>query len=186
MDANYSLNPQAIPKGRNTRAILFSLIALYSCYYSAGALNVNEYPTHTETINILFEDSSTVATNIEESYREYMLTRLSHFLNDLSMENWDGYGAYPIERQSYANAVMVVNNTPEDVLKLWNVFPSPNGTISLEFKAREVAAMSIGNSDFSYIARSKKTRKAVKNKLNFDLQAATDALVTMSKHLGYL
>lgn len=118
--------------------------------------------------------------------RDRMLSRLLYFLNDLNYENWSKYGAQPIDRRSYDNAVLIVNNTPEEVLRLWKVFPSPNGTISFEFREREIAAMSVGNTDVSFVARRKKDRSVVKAKMDFHLRSAIDALVTMSKHLGYL
>lgn len=142
-------------------------------------LSFREFFTKTEGFTISYETK--VSTE-----REYMLARLDRFINELNKENWDGYGAYPLERNSYDNAVQIIENTPEEVLKLWHIFPSPNGTISFEFKAREIAAMSVGNSDFSFVARRKTDHKVVRAKCEFDLHKATDALVVMCKHLGYL
>ncbi len=188
MDKNYSLIPAAMPKKVNAKALVFSIAALGSGFSSAGAVPSFDYQTPVETINILFEGAPDIESDSQKSHeiREYMLARLSHFFNNLNEEDWDEYGAYPIERQSYDNAVDVVNSTPAEVLELWNVFPSPNGTISFEFKAREVAAMSIGNRDFSYIARNKRSRKVVKDKRDFDARGAADALAMMNRHLGYL
>lgn len=188
MDECYSLIPRQIPQKLNAKNIAFTILALGSCFSASGEVTDVEYHAPAETINVIFERVTPAAGRPEKSHKErdYMLKRLSHFLNDLNEENWDEYGAYPIERRSYDNAVGVINNTPEEVLELWNVFPSPNGTISFEFKAREIAAMSIGNSEFSYIARNRRNREAVKDRLNFDINAASEALAIMSRHLGYL
>lgn len=61
-------------------------------------------------------------------------------------------GDYPLEEQSYKNALAVIECTPEDVLDKWNVFPSLNGTVSFEYKAKEIIAVSVGNTHFSFVA----------------------------------
>lgn len=181
--------PSRMPNKRKTKAKVFacSLLALTGCCGSTEACETNDH-TFYLPINILLDSS--LKSNYEQSEshpeRDHMLARLSEFLNQLNTENWDEYGAHPIERRSYDNAVLIVNNTPEEVLVLWHVFPSPNGTISFEFKEREIAAMSVGNTDFSYVARRRKDRKAVKGKMAFDWKAASEALSIMSKHLEYL
>lgn len=187
MEFNYSLIPSEMPKRINAK-IAFTIIALGSCFSSAEDILDPGYSVPAQSINVLFEDDSVNAIIREstQSVRSNMLVRLSHFFNTLNEENWDEYGAYPIERQSYENAISVVNNTSEEVLKLWNVFPSPNGTISFEFKAREIAAMSVGNKDFSFVARRRGDREVLKNKTRFVIKDAVRALEIMSKHLGYL
>lgn len=136
--------------------------------------------------DLLGNDVSAKISDESHPEKDHMLRRLSQFLVDLNSQNWNEYGACPIEREAYENAVLIINHTPEEVLKLWHVFPSPNGTISFEFRNREIAAMSVGNSDFSYVARRKQDRKAVKGKKSFDYNDAVEALRVMSIHLGYL
>jgi hypothetical protein len=116
--------------------------------------------------------------------KKAMLSRLKHFFTNLSDDGWNGYGARPIEHASYSNAVEIVRATPNSVLRLWNVFPSPNGTISFEFKERKIAAMSVGNDDFSYIAIDDEG-KSIQNQLNFNVGEATAALANMCTFLGY-
>jgi hypothetical protein len=114
-----------------------------------------------------------------------MLHQLDSFFRELSKKGWDGYNAAPIEKASYLNAREVVQETPDDVLQLWNVFPSPNGTISFEFKEKQIASMSVGNEAFSYVALSEKG-ESIMEKLDFNASKAADALKEMSKLLGYL
>lgn len=183
--------PSSLPKNKRkikTKALVYSVFSVLTFTGCCESPTVCETDVHNFDlpINSLLEQTNVSASEREShTERDHMLTRLSNFLENLDSENWDEYGAYPIELKSYENAVLIVKNTPEKVLKLWHVFPSPNGTISFEFKAREIAAMSVGNTDFSFVARRKDDRKAIKNKMAFDLNAATDALIDMSRHLGY-
>lgn len=77
--------------------------------------------------------------------------------------NWDGYGAYPLEVESAANAL--------ELMCLWNknvyeyideVYPNPNGTISISWvnKLNEKLCLEIGNKSMSYYVQmcSKETR----------------------------
>lgn len=77
--------------------------------------------------------------------------------------NWDGYGAYPLEVESAANAL--------ELMHLWNknvyecideVYPNPNGTISISWvnKLNEKLCLEIGNKSMSYYVEmcSKDTR----------------------------
>lgn len=118
------------------------------------------------------------------SEKEKMLGKLSNFLCKLNKEGWDGYNAFPIERDSYLNARKIVMDTPDSILRLWNVFPSPNGTISFEFKEREIAAMSVGNKDFSYVAM-KESGDSIMEQREFNIDKAVEALIAMSNLFGY-
>ncbi len=77
--------------------------------------------------------------------------------------NWDGYGAYPLEVESAANAL--------ELMYLWNknvyehideIYPNPNGTISINWvnKLNEKLCLEIGNKSMSYYVEmcSKDTR----------------------------
>lgn len=118
------------------------------------------------------------------SEKEKMLGKLSDYFCKLNKEGWDGYNAFPIEQTSCNNARKVVMATPDAVLGQWNVFPSPNGTISFEFKEQKIAAMSVGNDEFSYVAM-KDTGESLIGRFAFDAIKAAEALVTMSNLFGY-
>ncbi|WP_165154735.1 hypothetical protein [Parabacteroides sp. ZJ-118] len=81
-----------------------------------------------------------------------MLQRLESLYSNLQYDNWDGYGASPLEKQAYENTKRVIDSLSGLELKCWNLFPSPNGTLLLSIKNGDVASLSIGNNDFSYAA----------------------------------
>lgn len=128
--------------------------------------------------------NSTLPVSHVVSERERMLNKLGLFMSELNKSGWAGYDSVAIEKDSYRNACKLVMRTPDAILALWDIFPSPNGTISLEFKNKEIAAMSIGNKEFSYVAISK-DKNIIKDKLTFDASKASHALIDMSKLLGY-
>lgn len=117
------------------------------------------------------------------SEKEKMLGKLSNFFCKLNKEGWDGCNAFPIERDSYLNARKIAMDTPDSILRLWNVFPSPNGTISFEFKERNIATMSVGNKDFSYVA-IKESGDYIMEQRKFNIDKAVDALIVMSNLFG--
>ncbi|UBZ15334.1 hypothetical protein LDL77_06375 [Flagellimonas marinaquae] len=68
-------------------------------------------------------------------------------------DNWDGYGAIPLEIESALNAVNFIflldrriKISPEDI------YPNPNGTISMSWvsKNNDVLNLEIGNTSLSY------------------------------------
>lgn len=82
--------------------------------------------------------------------RQDMLFRLEEL--KAQPENWDGYGAVPLEAASYQNMLSAINNTPQDALTHWNLFPDTNGTLLLTTDSEKLASISIGNEYFSYVA----------------------------------
>lgn len=188
------LSPTCLPKYKRTktvtRFVLATVVAVGCATDNAEAnvipvnhlLSINAAGNLGPSSNLLKDKVLSFTEHYSE--KEKMLDKLSYFFLSLSKKGWDGYGAVPIERASYHNARKVVMGTPDNILKLWNVFPSPNGTISFEFKAKQIAAMSIGNEDFSYVAISE-SGDALMNELTFKDNIAIDALVAMSRLFGY-
>lgn len=119
------------------------------------------------------------------NHKDYLINRLHEFFNTLNYDNWDGYGAYPIEQKSYENALNVLNETPLSVLTHWNIFPVPNGTISLEFKHDEIAGVSIGNEDFSYAAIKSNMADKLLGEYSFNINNVIQSLTNINKFLGY-
>lgn len=187
------LSPTCLPKHKRTKTVtrfVLATVVAVSCATDnaeANVIPVNHLISINTTGNLnpsnLKKDK---VLSFTEHYfeKERMLDKLSYLFLSLSKNGWDGYGAVPIERASYYNARKVVMGTPDNILKLWNVFPSPNGTISFEFKDKQIAAMSIGNEDFSYVAISE-SGDTLMDELAFKDNMAVDALVAMSKLFGY-
>lgn len=191
---NYTLlAPTCLPKYNRTknvtRFVLATVIAVGSVTNSVEANVVQDnhliHINATKNSNPSNSKNDKVLTFSEHySEKEKMLNKLSNYFLSLSKNGWDGYCAVPIERASYLNARKVVMGTPDDILKLWNIFPSPNGTISFEFKDKQIAAMSIGNEDFSYVAIGN-SGKTLMDEHTFNENIAIDALIAISKLFGY-
>ena len=80
-----------------------------------------------------------------------LLRRLEALKSSLH-EGWDGESGLPIEEQSYLNTKLAIERTPVRLLRRWRLFPDTNGTLTLQAKGVDVAGISIGNREFSYMA----------------------------------
>ena len=120
-----------------------------------------------------------------QSNKEKLLNRLNELYNSLNYNDWDGYGSYPIEKESYTNAYNIIQNSEDEVLKFWIIFPSPNGTILFEFACDEIAGISVGNTGFSYAAM-KDIENVMMGEYQFDLNKAIVILKEITQFLGYL
>ncbi|MEA3421122.1 MAG: hypothetical protein U9Q97_05535 [Acidobacteriota bacterium] len=89
----------------------------------------------------MFEDcSQSVIISANESMQE-----LYNLLEECSTENWDGYGAQPIDPDSFNEAERFIRALPTTISKP-EVAVDPDGEISLEwyFEPRKVFSVSIG------------------------------------------
>jgi len=89
----------------------------------------------------MFEDcSQSVIINANESLQE-----LYNLLEECSTENWDGYGAQPVNPDSFNEAERFIRALPTTVSEP-KVAVDPDGEISLEwyFEPRKVFSVSIG------------------------------------------
>jgi hypothetical protein len=71
-------------------------------------------------------------------------------------ENWDGYGAYPLEVKSASSAIQFILFLNDRIIeKINDVYPTPNGTVSLvwENEVNEKVALEIGNNTLSYYVK---------------------------------
>lgn len=71
-------------------------------------------------------------------------------------ENWDGYGALPLELESAMNAVTIVDFLTEKHLqKVSDYYPNPHGTITFEWENEheEIINLEIGNVKMSYFVK---------------------------------
>lgn len=85
-----------------------------------------------------------------DTIRQDMLFRLEEL--KAQPANWDGFGAVPLEFASYKNMLAAINNTPQEALTHWTLFPDTNGTLLLTTDSDKLASISIGNEYFSYVA----------------------------------
>ncbi len=99
--------------------------------------------------------------------------------------NWDGYGAYPLEVESAANAIELINLLHIDAYsQIDQMYPNPNGTISLVWnnKFDEEISIEIGNKTMSYYIQMCSQETIYKNNIKIDeFEAAkiSEHIITM-------
>ena len=111
-----------------------------------------------------------------------LLKRLNDLKAQCAVDNWDGYNAYALEATSLENTEAIIKIASNDVLSHFNLFPSPNGTLSFEIKDKKVGAMSVGNTQFSYAAL-KEGKAVIKGAHNMDYQLAAQKLKEIVEYL---
>jgi len=100
-------------------------------------------------------------SSIKQRYsKQELITGILSFI--ALKNNWDGFGAIPAEVYSASNVISLIDLIGENLLcTVDEVFPNPNGTISLMWnnKSNETISMEIGNETLSYYVAlpSKKT-----------------------------
>lgn len=116
------------------------------------------------------------------SYKENTLKRLNDLKAQCAVNDWDGYNAYPLEASSLENTEAIIKIASDNVLSHFNLFPSPNGTLSFEIKDKKIGAMSVGNKQFSYAAL-KEGKASIKGIHNMDYQLAAQKLKEIVEYL---
>ncbi len=115
---------------------------------------------------------------------------LENFLNEvLSFKslknNWDGYGAIPTEVKSATQTISIAHKLPERLLsKLSEVFPNPNGTVTLEWEnySGERLVAEVGNFSFSYYVKL----NALTPKFYNDVQISDETIQELSTNIRKL
>ncbi|MGE8361880.1 hypothetical protein [Pseudomonas sp.] len=70
-------------------------------------------------------------------------------------ENWDGYGAIPVNPQTVENSKSAANLLFAE-LPVADIFPNPNGTITFEWDTdKGIANLEIGESRYSFYIETK-------------------------------
>ena len=110
------------------------------------------------------EDANTVQKRISEikeyffqsetvgKWRREILRNLEEIKEECSVENWDGYGASPVKKDSYNEAVRFIEALP-DSLPIPEVDVDPDGEIAFEWDMgrRKVFSVSVGsNNELAY------------------------------------
>lgn len=156
-------NPTKENKGTGLRAnfLLTSLLIGSSLVVNANDFNKNHvYETiacsQIENSKILSEDINTYIEKITHFSKNNI--NKSHLIeNILSFKslnnNWDGFGAIPLEVKSTTNALMLLDLVGEEVFcSVKDFYPNPNGTITFEWNNEqdESIFLEVGNNTFSY------------------------------------
>ena len=81
-----------------------------------------------------------------------VIQKLNNIYEDCSQPNWDGYGAKPIDIETYYESQRFINCLPES-LPYPEVTPDPDGEVSFEWfkNSKRIFSVSIGrNGELSY------------------------------------
>ena len=91
-------------------------------------------------------------SNCYSYQREYILKMIKEFQN--FPDNWDGYGAIPVLKESADNSHILINElSNSNIEKNTDIYPNPSGTVSLKFERGErVVSLEIGDKTFTYYA----------------------------------
>lgn len=116
--------------------------------------------------------------------RNEMIERLDNLYTTLTVPGWDGYNANPLNEKSYKIAREIIQSAPIEILSLWNVFPSPKGIISFEFRTREVAALKVYEDAIHYVALNHDGQPLM-NKIGHDVREAVKILEMITDFLGH-
>jgi hypothetical protein len=76
---------------------------------------------------------------------------------ELLEDNWDGYGAIKVNIEILNTLKLFINSLDEKHLEnVYDIYPNPNGTISIEFTFIKIYMLSIeiGETTFSYFIKS--------------------------------
>lgn len=84
--------------------------------------------------------------------------------------SWDGYGSIPLEVESAANALLVINSLETEVVEaLDSISPNPHGTVSLLWENNnDVISLEIGNHEMSYYVEEEGKETLFFNKLGIN------------------
>ncbi len=117
-----------------------------------------------------------------KSEKSSLLERLDYLKSTLK-QNWNGEDDLPIEEYSYLNCKAAIACMPECALSQWDLFPDPNGTLLLSAKNGIIAAISIGNFDFSFAALDANGKELL-GKETFSTDAFQRAAQQIHRHVG--
>ena len=148
------------------------------------SLRVLRRQAHSIGRKIEVRDNTLLSVVDDDLSKAMMSTRLDDIKDNASSENWDGYGALPVESASYENTKRVIKCMPCGCAEHWNLFPNTNGTIILSANDGKSASINIGNKDFSYFAIGD-DGKYVKGKKEFSIDEIKNALKQIKDVLGW-
>lgn len=107
-------------------------------------------------------------------------------LMDISMlnENWDGYGAVSIQKQTMEHVIDILDKVKEKYIKLLDegdIYPSPYGTIDISFEDHHNNSLVIEVGINSYgLSGSVNNQDIIKNNVSFT-EDLSDLLVEINR-----
>lgn len=147
-----------------SRLMLVGATTVMICGADASANDQIKYVESDSEVNIIETYSRLVANPFSnfmyelEEYIPKLENKKSEIIKQILsfkslIQSWDGYGAYPLEIESAANALELVQAfSTKSVSKITELFPTPNGTVSFmwENHSDERISLEIGNKDYSF------------------------------------
>lgn len=84
--------------------------------------------------------------------RARFLARLDYLVKQCSEENWIELYENPLDETAIKNTKKIIENSDDETLDFYILFPSPNATLLFECRWHLIASMSVGNDGCSYAA----------------------------------
>tara|TARA_R110002167_G_scaffold121052_2_gene299299 strand:- start:3620 stop:4225 length:606 start_codon:yes stop_codon:yes gene_type:complete len=120
--------------------------------------NIRHYQTDKIHLRVLTKTSESVSI---QAAHTHILTKHELIKTLLSFKslvnNWDGYGAVPLELDSATNAITIISLVDDFIIsKINDIYPNPNGTVSIIWKNQnnDIISLEIGNNYMSYFVKS--------------------------------
>ena len=163
---------------------LIKSIALTSSIIVCGSVNAKSMIIEP----VFFNDFDTNTTEIVKSQSDYLdfyIQKVNEFSTPLVQkeelieeilsfkslkENWDGYGAIPLEVKSASNSLNILNKLDFTCIsKVNEIYPNTHGTVTVEFenKYTEKLHLEIGNESFAYFIELNEIGVSFYNDLSF-------------------
>ena len=117
---------------------------------------------------------------VAEIKKEFV-ERIKGFKEGLDF-GWNGAEELPMETESVNNAIAGVEAAVPGMLRGWNVFPSPNGTVRFAASGSRTAAISVGNTEFSYAAMC--GDRVIKGRDSFSTDSFVNVLNNINTFFG--
>lgn len=163
---------------------LVKSIALASSIIVCGSVDAKSM-----TIEPVFiDDFDSIRTEVVKSQSDYLdfyIQKVNEFSTPLVQkeelieeilsfkslkENWDGYGAIPLEVKSASNSLNILNKLDfACISKVNEIYPNTHGTVTVEFenKYSEKLHLEIGNDSFAYFMELNEIGVSFYNDLSF-------------------
>lgn len=159
-DLSTNLNPPTKSYLRSNM-ILTSLLVGSCNIVSANDINNYQFLEQRQSCSIenvqsLDNSISFYLENLEQ-ISGLQISKLSLIENILSFkslnQNWDGFGAFPLEIKSCANSIALIDRVGENLFcGVKDFWPNPNGTVTFEWKNNngEKVSAEVGNTNFTF------------------------------------
>lgn len=127
-----------------------------------------------ENVQSLDNSISFYLENLEQ-ISGLQISKLSLIENILSFkslnQNWDGFGAFPLEIKSCANSIALIDRVGENLFcGVKDFWPNPNGTVTFEWKNNngEKVSAEVGNNNFTFFTTYNNMEPEFFNNLSFN------------------